>query len=240
MNKSLVTVIAGVLVLLTACVPGALKAKPINTTLQEKLTACEGVSCPEFSSCVEGECVCSAGFKKCGDKCIAEAKCCADADCAEGKACLNGVCAFPRKQCEYNEEWDEERGKCFCAEGFKFCGEQQKCVPVDNCCWHTDCTRDYRCVPTNYAIAYCLTGDGKEKCTVSPQGRRDSFAFASGRYEVIYQDIKEGGKIFLNVNGTRVEGLDVNQTRTVGPLSLVVTHVEEFGGFCKEDIDDTV
>lgn len=237
MSNKLLILATVILLLLSACSDDAVRAKPINKSVEDRLE-CDGITCPEFSYCEDGKCICNTGFKKCKAECISKAKCCADTDCKGTKKCINERCKTPPQECGFHAEWDDEREQCFCEEGFKLCMEQNNCIPADNCCFHTDCLRNERCAPTIYSVAYCLKELDRTKCRVSPETFNDHFFFIEDiEYSVSVKDIKEGGIVQFIINEENEIRAEVNQTKALGNLSLWITHLDQFGGYCKEEVE---
>ena len=78
---------------------------------------------------------------------------------------------------------------------------------------------------------------GTTKCKVATEGRTDPFFFYGVRYDVFVKDIREGGLMQLRVNDADLTDVEINATESLGNLSLWITHIEQFGGNCKEEVD---
>ena len=231
-------IIAGLTLLLTiliACAPGSLRAQPLGPPPD----LCEDVVCGEGMQCSDGQCVCGSGTKNCGDSCISEGACCTTDDCAEGRTCSNNVCV-QRPVCNLYEEWDEKREECACAEGAKFCSEQGKCIPADNCCWHNACYDDQRCAPTRFSATICLdTADGNlRKCRVVHSFQAEPFDFQDRRYMIELSRVLEGGKFDIRVDDESFKGLERFETKDItAERRVFVDELLEFGGYCRQEPD---
>ena len=235
MNRVVIAILAILLIVIAACAPGgALRAKPLNTTA---LDPCGEVNCGENMMCVDGNCICGAGQKKCGDECISQSKCCDSSECGSDRACENGVCT-QRPVCGISETWDENAKACACAPDAKFCEYQSKCIPGDSCCWHTECGRDERCTSTTYSASICLKETGK-KCRIVHEGTDYDFnLLQGGRYNVQLQRVLENKAINVKVDNTTISGLLVNASKDINSnLGVFVEYIEIFGGYCRDEPD---
>lgn len=237
-NHRLVTaVLMAVLVLVSACGQTTIKATPLNNTVPQPMDACAEKQCGENQYCEAGVCMCSGGFKKCGDRCIAERLCCTNDQCPSGKACSNGVCV-ERPVCGFNEEWDNGRKECICAEGAKFCHEQGKCIPVKSCCAYTDCKGDMRCAATTYSASVCIKTT-TAKCSMVAEGTVGKFMTPIGDFTVKLENILEGPLFDLKVGNDTTRRMRAEEQNLIanGSAYIYVESMEMFGGYCRDEPD---
>jgi hypothetical protein len=228
------------MVLVSACGQTTIHAQPLNTSQPNVSTdACAGKQCGENSYCEMGVCMCSGGFKKCGDKCIAERMCCTNDQCPSGKVCSSGVCT-DRPLCGFNEQWDSASKQCFCSEGAKFCAEQGKCIEADACCAHNDCNRrgELRCAPTTYSATVCLNY-GTKKCRVVHEGVPTELITTAGDFDILLQNVLEGPLFDLKVNTDSIRRVRANESNKIsnGTVNLYVESMTVFGGYCRDESD---
>lgn len=235
-SRTVITICTVLLILIAACAPqGVLDAQPLNLTPPK--TACDEMNCGTNAYCEAGVCMCDGGFKKCGSSCIAQNLCCSDDQCPSGKECTKGLCV-DRPVCKFNEEWDDRRKECSCAEGAKFCSVQGKCIPADSCCAHIDCADDERCADTTYSTTTCIKLFTK-KCRTVHEGLTIEFLMQGGDFDVKLQNVLEGPKFDLQVNNDSVRRVRTNETNIVGGnASIYVESMTVYGGTCKEDVED--
>ncbi len=74
-----------------------------NTLEEDVDLKCEGITCPEGTSCSAGRCLCPNGWEKCGDICCAEGEICS----AAGQY---GYCVRLENGCTRNEDCKNEEG----------------------------------------------------------------------------------------------------------------------------------
>ena len=237
-RRFIVAVMLVILTLIAACAPpGAiLQAKPLNNSASLSGDLCAGVACGNQTHCEGGECVCDGGLKKCSESCISQTACCINSDCPSDRTCRAGACV-QRQTCGFGEEWINARQECDCAEDFKFCAEQGKCIASESCCWHTSCYDDQRCAPTTYAGTVCMQGDTK-KCKIIHEGRTMEFLFQQGTYNVKMANILEGPLFDLKVNNDTTRKLRIDEVNTIdNNLHVFVEDLQVFGGLCKEEVD---
>ncbi|MEM4240074.1 MAG: hypothetical protein QXF14_02030 [Candidatus Woesearchaeota archaeon] len=237
MNRVVVAALFVFLVALAACSQSTIKAQPLNNTVPQPASNCSAVTCGENAYCDAGVCMCSGGFKKCGNKCIPERSCCTNAECPSGKVCTNGVCA-DKPLCGYNEEWDFGSKSCICAKGAKYCKPQGKCIPANGCCEHIDCKSDQRCAPTTYSATVCVYY-GAKKCRVAHEGVRTVFMTPVGDFDITLQNLLEGPMFDLKVNNDTTRRVRINESNTIlnGTASIHVESMTVFGGYCREEPD---
>ncbi len=238
-NHRLVTaVLMAVLVLVSACGQTTIKATPLNNTVPQPMDACAEKQCGENQYCDAGVCMCSGGFKKCGDKCIAERLCCTNTECPVGKVCASGVCA-DRPLCGFNEQWDSASKQCFCADGAKFCQEQGKCIPAKSCCTHSDCQYgDQRCAAVTYSASVCLSY-GTRKCRVAHEGVPTEMITTAGDFNVLLQNVLEGPLFDLKVNNDSIRRIRINESNNLmnGSVKVYIESMTVFGGYCRDEPD---
>ncbi len=233
-KRLLIAAMLSVLVILAACAPATMQARPLNRSTFDK---CAEVTCGANMHCDSGQCLCTGGFKQCGDGCISESKCCSNSDCGPGRTCDAGVCV-ERPVCGYLETWDDGDKECACVEDAKFCAEQGKCVPAESCCWHTVCDDDQRCAVTTYSGTVCIKADTKKCKIVHEDGRVEGFFFPQGRYDVQVTRVLEGGMFDLKVNEEVLRRLDINETTTSNDnVTIYVESMQTFGGYCRDEPD---
>ncbi len=232
--------LAAVLLFIAACAQNSIEASPIaenktETELAEiEKNPCEGIVCGDNEQCADGKCRCKDNYKACNGECIPKTDCCSDNDCAEGKLCEGQKCISP--VCDYNEHFDKEKGECACEEGTKFCDEQKKCIPRDNCCELLSCGRDFRCTRTSFSPTICLA-NSKKTCKVVHEDREDLFTLEGSDYRIKVEDVMQRGSINLTVNSKIVE-LGSEETKEISSgVKLFAEDIVTFGGVCKEEPD---
>ncbi|MDD9935760.1 MAG: hypothetical protein OXT09_19265, partial [Myxococcales bacterium] len=152
---------------------------------------CEGVSCDEGESCVDGDCR-DCHFVGCptGEVCFAsecQADPCADVSCAEGEACMNGSCAAScdDADCGVGDRCGEG-GSCEpdpCA--MVACRGAEVCIEgecSDNPCLGMQCLGGDVCVPAMGCI------DDPCPLTTCPEGRSCALD-VSGRVQCVSADV---------------------------------------------------
>jgi hypothetical protein len=239
-NHRLVTaVLMAILVLVSACGQTTIKATPLNNTPPTVVDPYANVSCGENAYNNAGTCMCAGGFKKCGDKCIAQRLCCSNSECLSAdKVCTNGVCV-DRPICAYNQVWDLGFKECLCKEGTKFCQAQGKCIDEKSCCDYMDCRfGQERCAATTYSASVCMSA-GMRKCRVVNEGVPTQFAIPAGEFTVLLQNVFEGPVFDLKVNNDSLRRLHINESNKIanGSINLYVESMEIFGGYCRQEPD---
>lgn len=238
MNRAVIAAIFALLIALSACAQATIRAQPLNNTPPPVADKCAGMNCGENAYCDAGVCMCDGGFKKCGNKCIAQRLCCDNSECKSSeKVCSEGVCV-DRPLCGFNEEWDPGSKSCICAEGAKFCKEQGKCIPAKSCCAHFDCRfgRE-RCAVTTYSGTICFRYAGTKKCSVAHEGNPVQFVTMVGDFKAQMQKVLEGPRFDLRVNNDSIRRVRINESNTVanGTAQVYVESMELFGGYCREE-----
>lgn len=238
MGRWLISALCVLLIVIAGCSQATIKAQPLNNTVPQPLDSCESMNCGDNAYCEAGVCMCSGGFKKCGNKCIAERSCCDNSQCPSGKVCQSGVCA-ERPLCGFNEQWDSASKQCFCAEGAKFCEGQGKCIPADACCTYGDCKyRDQRCAALTYSGKVCMSY-GTVKCSVVHEGVPSRFMTSIGDFDVLLKNVLEGPRFDLQVNNDSIRRVEINESNTVanGAARIYVESMTVFGGYCRDEPD---
>ena len=78
-----------------------------NNTLEEDVDLkCEGITCPEGTSCAAGRCLCSNNWEKCGDIYCAETEICTTSGTEE-----NSQCYISEGECTRNEDCKTPDGR---------------------------------------------------------------------------------------------------------------------------------
>lgn len=225
------------LVFLAACEP-ALQTRPTSEyqlpeeTSDEPVNLCADVSCNENEECYQGDCICEEGYKTCNNTCIPDDQCCTTDDCAEG-TCEQGICV---QDCHFGETFEDNA--CDCGSDRKYCPEQDRCIPRDACCVHSQCDRDQRCVPVQLRARLCLETDNKTKCRLlADNGRDEVVAVNNVDYRLEATNWWNDNTITFTVNNETIR-LDKNDQHTLANIAFYYENFEEVGGYCKEDVDD--
>ena len=237
MGRWLISALFVLLVSLSACSQSTIHAQPLNNTPPAVADACTNVNCGENAYCDAGVCMCSGGFKKCGNKCIGERLCCDNSQCqGSGRVCENGLCV-ERPLCGFNEQWDLGRKECICADGAKFCQEQGKCIPAKSCCIHSDCRYgEERCAAITYSASVCLSY-GTKKCRVAHEGVPTEMITTAGEFDVLLQNVLEGPVFDLKVNTDSIRRVRINESNKIanGTVNIYVESMTVFGGYCRDE-----
>ena len=78
-----------------------------NNTLEEDVDLkCEGITCPEGTSCAAGRCLCPNNWEKCGDIYCAETEICTTSGTEE-----NSQCYISEGECTRNEDCKTPDGR---------------------------------------------------------------------------------------------------------------------------------
>lgn len=239
--KQIITALLVVLVLISGCSDETIEAQPVSEATAEvvleanvTMDPCENIACGANSHCDNGNCVCDADYKQCNDACITKSACCTDTDCAVGKVCKDSACT--ETGCSYYQKYDYAKKTCVCNDQAKWCASQNKCIPKDNCCIHSNCDSSEACVPTQFLASVCIQKD-KKMCRGLPEGRRESFVFSTdARYSVVLKGVLQDGKVLLAVDDKDIS-LSVKETYNLG--SNVTLFIEDeldiMGGNCREE-----
>lgn len=224
-----------VLMLFLAACNSTIQAEegPVKIPKQEKAPQakdpCEGIECPEGKVCKQGKCTCETG-KACGEDCIPQDACCTDADC-EGK-CTDNECAVP---CSHGEVFKE--GECKCAEGFKFCEQQDKCIPRDACCTLFNCGSFEECVKTSYGASVCLKKEQKTKCRMLTDiGRVEFVDIGEQEFRMMPEQFRDE-ELVLKINNSTIILQPEVHTEKEG-VEIWQEGIEILGGFCREEDED--
>jgi len=194
--------------------------------------ACKDVICGSNSKCVNGNCVCNSGYKKCSGDCILENMCCVDSDCGEYESCRENHCAT--NNCGVNEVFDITAEKCDCKSDSKYCPAQKKCIPKSNCCMNSDCDSNERCVFTRYLAVVCVEG-GKKQCRSISSDRGESFSIDGVRYDAEISRFLQDKGLEIKVNDITfiLRGSDAQK---IGDnVDMYLESIEATGGNCKYD-----
>lgn len=224
-------------IFLLGCQP-ALQATPTSEIeqpaqeTQQETDSCASVLCKPDEVCKGGVCGCPSDMKKCGDACISELSCCTDADCGEGH-CASGTCITT---CAFGEEFVND--ECQCTSERKYCEEQDKCIPRNSCCIHTQCERNERCVPTNLRTHLCFEFGDKKICRLLADNERSELVdIGNQSFRAQALDFFSDGSVeFLVDNETR--SLTPNKPFVLRGVSIFSEEGDEVGGFCKADEED--
>lgn len=225
---------------LTAC-QASLKAEPadiaaLNTTeaAPEPVNIpdtthnpCLKVDCETDKECKGGVCVCLEGTKDCKGDCIPLDGCCDDSEC-EGH-CADNQCV---DACTYGEQYKD--GKCVCAENYKYCDAQEKCIPQDYCCSFLNCRSFEECVPTTYTASICFQFENKKKCRLVSDLARTEYV-EIGDLEISATPVLFGETNLQLRLDNETYALQPNVKIDLKGIDIWAEDLKPMGGFCREE-----
>ncbi|MBD3361412.1 hypothetical protein GF358_01320 [Candidatus Woesearchaeota archaeon] len=225
------------LLLVSACSNGTIEARPIDAkvvdveiNVKEKL--CDEIQCKENQYCVNGECVCNDDLKMCKGDCIDQGLCCDSGDCGLGEFCENNKCV--KHVCPFNQIYDSKKESCVCDKDSNWCISQNKCIPLNNCCVHSDCGNNRACSPTYFWTSVCVD-DGREKCRSILEGQNAYFTVNGKGTDIEVKSVSEDF-VSLKINDKEVNGHPVGAPYTLNPnAKLYIEATESAGGICHEE-----
>jgi hypothetical protein len=158
--------------------------------------------------------------------------------CTDDETCVNGVCekitqSDEEQICAFGEEWDGK--ECSCEGGRYWCGEQQKCIPDGDCCFHTQCDRFERCVETQYRARLCAELPSGKLCRLlADNGRTEIVVINNLDTRLGVSDWNNDNSINFTLNNQSILLFDGKRQEHQG-INYYFENFEEYGGFCKED-----
>ena len=236
--KYILPLIAILVVVLVACSPAEV---PVENTTTTEANSCDSINCSADQQCQNGSCVCGSGLTSCNGKCIPSSSCCSDANCNSKESCISGVCK-QRELCKYGEEYKD--GKCGCAQDFKQCGEQHKCIPYDKCCGISACNPednyDRVCVDTNYGAQLCFNTATGSHCRYAYLDERTSFSVGKEGADVtitkIFEDKSINAEISQRGVKTNITMLKPENTAAIAKGALLKSNfIATSGGNCRSE-----
>lgn len=241
--KQIITALLVALILISGCSEDTLVAKPISemttaaeieveANVTEPADPCAGISCSSNSTCENGKCVCSDGYKKCGEACIPSTACCNDSDCGAGKLCKDKVCIDTN--CGYNQIFDSQKKTCVCNAESRYCASQKKCISKKSCCMNSECDAGEGCIPTQFLIRACMK-DETTKCRAIAEGRKEFFDISGFKYYVEFKSVLQNGKIDLMVNEKEFTPMVTEVKPLDSSITMYVEKFETVGGYCEEE-----
>jgi len=239
MKLKIIVYLLIILVLISGCgknqiTASAIKDLPIEKQVEIEANvvsaeACADVVCNSNSKCVNGDCVCNDGYKKCSDQCILEIQCCKDSECGEYESCKENQCSTDN--CGVNAAFDTAKNQCECNADSQYCPAQKSCIPKSNCCMNSYCDSDERCVYTKYLAVICI----EKQCKSVTLDRGESFLMGGVRYEVDITNFLQNDGIDLTVNDAPMI-LRGDQAKSIGDnIEITLESIESAGGNCKTD-----
>lgn len=166
---------------------------------------------------------------------------CANLLCLPGQTCKEGKCELikpevkteEQKACAFGEIWDGKA--CTCEEGRYWCGEQQKCIPDGDCCFHTQCARFERCVETQYRARLCAELPSGKLCRLlADNGRTEIVVINNIDTRLGVSNWNNDKSINFTLNNQSILLFDGKRQEHLG-VNYYFENFEEYGGFCKED-----
>ena len=121
----------------------------------------------------------------------------------------------------------------------KFCPEQDKCIDIDGCCIHSQCSaRDERCAPTGWRTRFCVETDDKKICRSVADNDRQEYFDIDAPLRVKATDWWSDGGITFSVNNESIRIDDDEKLEHETNVSIFHEGIEAAGGFCKEDVNE--
>jgi hypothetical protein len=161
--------------------------------------------------------------------------------CNDKETCVNGVCKeiideeSEEQTCAFGEAWDGK--ECACEEGRYWCGEQKKCIPTGDCCFHTQCGRFNRCVPTQYRVRLCAELPSGKLCRLlADNGRKELAVINNIDTKFAVANWNNDNSINFTLNEQSLL-LSKGQKEEILGVPFYYENFEEYGGYCKEDED---
>lgn len=158
--------------------------------------------------------------------------------CTDEETCVNGACEIIQEQkeeqtCAFGESWDGK--ECVCEDGRYWCGEQQKCIPDGDCCFHTQCKKYERCVDTQYRTRLCAELPSGKLCRLlADNGRTEIVVINNIDTRLGVSDWNNDNSINFTLNNQSLLLFDGKRQEFLG-VNYYFENFEEYGGFCKED-----
>lgn len=165
---------------------------------------------------------------------------CANVLCLPGQICKEGNCELIKPEvkiedqtCAFGEEWDGN--ECVCEQGRYWCGEQKKCIPNGDCCFHTQCDRFERCVETQYRARLCAELPSGKLCRLlADNGRTEIVVINNVDTRLGVSNWNSDNSINFTLNNQSLLLFEGKRQEFTG-INYYFENFEEYGGFCKED-----
>jgi len=192
---------------------------------------CANLTCPESQNCNNGKCGCESDEKMCDELCINKSDCCTSDDCDQG-SCQNGSCIDV--ECKRGLEFSN--GECVCEKGTVMCNEQERCITQGDCCIHSQCPRNNRCVETMLRTSLCIEIGQKKVCkAVADNKRAEIFDVLDHDFRINANDWWADGSISFIIND---EDIRIAKNETIdyaqANATIFFEEIQTIGGHCKE------